>query len=93
MTVVGMSALALQSINVIASEAKQSSLLESTMESWIASSQTLLAMTLMDSGHALAFSRRVPPELCYQLAALSNQRARGGRAPDAPDSRVCNGSG
>jgi hypothetical protein len=28
-----------------------------------------------------------------KLAALSNQRARGGRAPDAPDSRVCMGSG
>jgi hypothetical protein len=38
-----------------------------------------------------AISRRVSPEVCQQLAALSNQRARGGRAPDAPDSRVCNG--
>ena len=43
--------------------------------------------------HTLAISRRTSPEVCYQIPALSNQRARGGRAPDAPDSRVCNGSG
>jgi hypothetical protein len=38
----------LQSINVIASEAKQSSFLQAPQkkESWIASSQALLAMTL-----------------------------------------------
>ena len=36
-------------------------------------------------------SRRVSPELCQRISLPSTQRALGGRAPDAPDSRVCNG--
>src|SRR3982074_3401989 len=35
----------------------------------------------------------VAPEFCYQHLTLCKRRAQGGRAPDAPDSRVCNGSG
>ncbi len=40
--------------------------------------------------HNFAFPRHDMPEVCYHIPALCNQRARGGRAPDAPDSRVCN---
>jgi hypothetical protein len=42
---------------------------------------------------SFAISRRVSPELCQNFPCPLNQRARGGRAPDAPDSRVCMGSG
>ena len=45
------------------------------------------------NGHSFAISRRASPELCQSFSLPSNRRARGSRAPDAPDSRVCNGSG
>ena len=35
----------------------------------------------------------IRPRFARKLLTLSNQRAQGGRAPDAPDRRVCNGSG
>jgi hypothetical protein len=47
----------------------------------------------MTGGHSFAISRPDTPEVYLEIPALSNQRARGGRAPDAPDSRVCNDSG
>jgi hypothetical protein len=69
---------------VIASEAKQSiSRLEERMDCFVA---PLLAMT---AKHNPAISRRDAPEVYWERPALSKQRARGGRAPDAPDSRVC----
>jgi hypothetical protein len=73
---------------VIASEAKQSIARHGNVgeKEWIASSQGLLAMT---SRYDSAFSPRVSREFCREIPALSKQRARGGRAPDAPDSRVC----
>src|SRR5580704_19459 len=40
--------------------------------------------------HTFAISPRVFARGIHLFPALSNQRARGGRAPDAPDSRVCN---
>jgi hypothetical protein len=47
----------------------------------------------MTSKHTLAIPRRIAPEVCQKSSFPSNQRAQGGRAPDAPDSRVCKGSG
>ena len=72
----------LQSINVIASEAKQSSFLETRWkkESWIASSQVLLAMTVMDSGHAFRSRGWIHPSFaCNFLAPLIRGRGEAGR--------------
>jgi len=44
------------------------------------------------SGHDIAISRRNLPEVCYQISSPIRGR-RECRAPDAPASRVCNGSG
>jgi hypothetical protein len=49
---------------------------------------SLLAMT---TRHTFAISPQVFCARYSFIPALFNQRARGGRAPDAPDSRVCNG--
>jgi hypothetical protein len=47
---------------------------------------TLLAMT---ARHALAFSRRNPPEFCYQLPAPFKQRAQGMPGAWCARRRVC----
>ena len=67
-------------------QAKQS--ISQRKERWIASSHSLLAMT---SRYTFAISRRDAPEVCSELPALSIRGRRECRAPDAPDSRVCNG--
>src|ERR1700676_2144000 len=43
------------------------------------------------SSHSFAISPRIPREFCWKSPALSRQGRRECRAPDAPDSRVCNG--
>ena len=43
--------------------------------------------------HDFAISPRVSREVWPARSALSHQGRRECRAPDAPDSRVCNGSG
>jgi hypothetical protein len=49
-----------------------------------------LAMT---TKHTFAIPQRLAPGVCHQIPALSNQRARGCRAPSAPESGVCRDSG
>jgi hypothetical protein len=41
--------------------------------------------------HNFAISRPDMPEVCQWMSALYDQGRRECRAPDAPDSRVCNG--
>jgi hypothetical protein len=57
---------------VIASEAKQS--IARQAEKWIASSLTLLAMTVR---HDFAISPRVSREFCFEFLPLRDQRAQG----------------
>src|ERR1700722_16157281 len=71
-------------------QAKQSIVRQKRKKEWIASSQELLAMTLR---HTFAIS---PHAFCARysfIPALSNKGRRECRAADAPDSRVCDGSG
>jgi hypothetical protein len=67
--------------------------------SWIASSQGLLAKTSPNCRHT-TLSQICVRDLAAPCARglpenslPSNERAQGGRAPDAPDSRVCNDCG
>jgi hypothetical protein len=57
------------------------------LESWIASSQVLLAMTTRCES---AISRPDMPEVCWKFPCPPIRGRRECRAPDAPDSRVCN---
>ena len=50
-----------------------------------------LAMTI--SRHAFAISRLDTPKVCWKFPYPPIRGRRECRAPDAPDSRVCNGSG
>src|SRR6266478_8003961 len=57
----------------------------SRKESWIASSQGLLAMTMT---HAFAISRRDPPELCMNLSPLKSEGAGNAGRTMHPKPRV-----
>ena len=47
----------------------------------------------MTAGHTAAFSPRHAPEVLHLFPPSANKGRRECRAADAPDSRVCNGSG
>jgi hypothetical protein len=64
---------------------------EKKEESWIASSQALLAMTLMDSRHAFESRDAFRPRFAIKFPCPPIRGRGECRAPDAPDSRVCNG--
>ena len=50
----------------------------------------LLRFARNDGGYTLAFSRRIAPELCWKLFALSKQRAQGRPGARCTRGLVCN---
>jgi hypothetical protein len=70
---------------VIASAAKQSIAQRARKQaSWIASSQGLLAMTVVKSGHDFASPRRDFARVVLEFSAPENRGRGECRAPDAP---------